>query len=203
MLIKPLWVECSSSAAFGGGTVRVVIGAGTVYEEGWIRTNVQYLNLLNDSHWQYAFADHPIDALLAEHVWEHLTFEEGRRAAAQCYKYLKPGGYLRVAVPDGQNPNPDYLEFVRPGGSGPGADDHKTLHTLQSLRELLESVGFAVEPLEYYDADGRFHAAKWDPQAGRIHRHQGWTETLPGGRVLPYTSLIVDARKKSRALPTR
>lgn len=37
---------------------------------------------------------------LAEHVWEHMTYEEGCQAAKNCYDYLADGGYLRVAVPD-------------------------------------------------------------------------------------------------------
>ena len=60
---------------------------------------------------------------------------------------------------------------------------------------MLASVGFDVELLEYYDAEGQFHATAWDQSAGRVHRCQGWTETLPNGRVMDYTSLIVDAIK--------
>ncbi len=38
--------------------------------------------------------------MLAEHAWEHLTYEEGILAAINWYKYLKPGVYIRCAVPD-------------------------------------------------------------------------------------------------------
>jgi len=50
-----------------------------------------------------------LDAILAEHVWEHLTKEEALIAALTCYRYIKNGGYLRVAVPDGPHPNPQTL----------------------------------------------------------------------------------------------
>lgn len=38
--------------------------------------------------------------MLAEHVWEHMTKEEGIMAAKHCYEFLQDGGYIRVAVPD-------------------------------------------------------------------------------------------------------
>ncbi len=178
-----------------GGPLRVVIGSSGVYDAGWIPTNVQYLNLLVDEHWHRAFGDLQIDGLLAEHVWEHLTPADGKAAAAQCFKVLKPGGYLRIAVPDGCHPDPDYIGFVRPGGNGPGASDHKVLYTWQSLSEMLSSVGFDVRLLEYYDSHGQFHQAEWDLGRGMVQRRKGWTEKKPGGGIMQFTSLIVDAQK--------
>ena len=54
------------------------------------------------------FNEGSIDAILAEHVWEHLAEEEGLAAAKCCYRYLRPGGYLRVAVPDGFHPDANF-----------------------------------------------------------------------------------------------
>jgi predicted SAM-dependent methyltransferase len=176
--------------------VRIIIGAGGIRpEKGWIPTNLQYLNLLVDEDWRRAFGNQRLDAIFAEHVWEHLTPADAKAGAAQCYKYLAPGGNLRIAVPDGYHPDPDYIEFVRPGGPGPGAYDHKVLYTYDTLRAMLESVGFHVELLEYYDAEGNFHHSAWDPARGRVRRCQGSTERKADGSIMHYTSLIVDARK--------
>lgn len=41
-----------------------------------------------------------VDAFLAEHVWEHLSLEDAHRAARNCHEFLRPGGRLRLAVPD-------------------------------------------------------------------------------------------------------
>jgi predicted SAM-dependent methyltransferase len=174
--------------------VRVVIGSSGVCGPGWIPTDMEYLNLLDESHWQNVFAENSVDALLAEHVWEHLAPEEARIAARNCYKYLKPGGYLRVAVPDGFHPKVEYIDAVRVGGSGPGADDHKVLYNHDTFRELLEGVGFQVEMLEYFDSSGQFHATDWDPAAGKIWRSKSFDRRNQDG-VLRYTSLIADARK--------
>lgn len=176
--------------------VRIVIGAGGVRPDGdWIPTNMQFLDLLKAEHWERGFGEHRIDAIFAEHVWEHLTESDGKRGAEQCYNYLKPGGCLRIALPDKNHPDPNYHEFVRPGGPGPGAFDHKILYTYTTLRNMLESVGFKVDLLEYYDEEGTFHKNAWDAAKGRVQRCQGKRERNPDGSILHYTSLIVDARK--------
>jgi predicted SAM-dependent methyltransferase len=191
-----------SRLAASGEPIRIIIGAGLADRDpGWIPTDVQYLDLLDDRDWQRAFGDHRIDALLAEHVWEHLTPADGRTAAAQCLKYLKPGGRLRIAVPDANHPDPAYYEFVRPGGPGPGASDHKILYTYQTLGDMLRDVGFEVDLLEYYDAEGNFHRTPWNQTDGRIMRCDGFKEPKPDGGYMNYTSLLVDGRKPIKTSP--
>lgn len=125
---------------------QIVIGAGAKREPGWIRTQIEFLNLLEPTDWESFFQPDSIDAMLAEHVWEHLTLEEGRAAAKTCFKYLKAGAWLRVAVPDGFHPNPTYVEWVKVGGASPGqiANGHKVLYTYRALAELFETCGFEV-----------------------------------------------------------
>lgn len=173
---------------------RVVVGASGIFEPGWIPTDIDVLDLLKLADWQRLFAPDSIDAILGEHVWEHLSPPEGAVAAAHCYRFLKPGGYLRVAVPDGFHPDPHYIEWVRPGGSGVGADDHKVLYNFKSFSQLFEGAGFQVRLLEYFDEQGQFHASDWAPAAGMIHRSQRFDDRNQQG-TLAYTSLILDAHK--------
>jgi predicted SAM-dependent methyltransferase len=175
--------------------LRIVIGASGIFDAGWIPTDIGVLDILDERQWKRLFDANPIDAILAEHVWEHLTPEQGLRAARHCFQFLKPGGYLRVAVPDGYHPDPTYIEWVRVAGSGAGADDHKVLYNCDSFRRLFESAGFDVEMLEYFDTAGAFHGVDWDPAAGTIHRSRRFDERNRDGR-LNYTSIILDARKK-------
>jgi predicted SAM-dependent methyltransferase len=83
----------------------------------------------------------------------------------------------------------------RPGGRGCGSDDHKIHYTVDSLSKMLESVGFRVEPLEYFDGAGTFHETPWNPEDGHALRSKGWTELRPDGSEMQCPSLIVDARK--------
>jgi predicted SAM-dependent methyltransferase len=185
---------------FRGKGLRIVVGASGVFEWGWIPTDADYLSLLKPSDWDRFFAPDSIDAILAEHVWEHLTPEEGVQAAALCYRYLRPGGYLRVAIPDGFHPSPEYIEWVRVSGSGPGADDHKLLYTCETARKAFASVGFSVELLEYFDRDGEFHFTEWDPADGMVHRSSRY-DARNAVQPLRYTSLILDAKKPDTRRP--
>ena len=176
------------------GPLKIVIGAADLHDGGWIPTDIEYLNLLRAQDWKPFFAPASIDALLAEHVWEHLTPAEGAAAAAQCFQYLRPGGYLRVAVPDGFNPSPAYREQVRVGGSGAGAHDHKVLYTHRTFSALFEQVGFRCRLLEYFDEHGVFHAEEWSAQDGTIRRSMRFDERNGDGRP-NYTSIVMDACK--------
>jgi len=174
--------------------VRIILGASGTNYDGWIPTDVEHLNLLIPKHWEDCFERASIDAMLAEHVWEHLSLDDGLTAAKQCFEYLKPGGYLRVAVPDGFHPDPSYIEYVKVGGSGLGADDHKVLYNAESIAEQFSKAGFEIELLEYYDSDRKFHMVDWEPKDGAVTRSSRFDARNSNGK-LNYTSLIIDARK--------
>lgn len=177
-----------------GQPIRLVLGCSGACPQGWIATDIEVLNLLKSEDWARYFHPASVDALLAEHVWEHLTAEEAAAAAEQCFLYLKPGGRLRVAVPDGCHPDPDYLEQVRPGGSGEGAEDHHILWTHATLAAVFEQAGFTIRLLEYFDEQGQFQQKKWDPVDGFIQRSRTH-DARNRHDVLRYTSLILDAVK--------
>ncbi|MBM7839173.1 putative SAM-dependent methyltransferase [Alkalihalobacillus xiaoxiensis] len=134
-------------------TTRIVIGAGEHNNNPtWLQTQEEQLNLLNRSKWEEHFPQSSLQAILAEHVWEHLTYEEGVQAAALCYDFLQPSGYVRCAVPDGYFPNEAYQKGVQVGGPGPAdhpAASHKIVHTYKTLTAMFEEAGFQVSLLEY------------------------------------------------------
>lgn len=177
-----------------GEAIRLIIGASGIGYSGWIVTEADYLDVANERDWRRFFRPAGIAAMLAEHVWEHLTPTQALEGAKLCYKYLQPGGYLRIAVPDGLHPNPSYIAYVQPGGTGPGADDHKVLYTYNTLKNLLDTVGFRVELLEYFDEDGAFHSLDCDPARGMVKRSSRFDPRNAGG-TLNYTSIILDAYK--------
>lgn len=175
-------------------SIRIVVGSSGVADDDWYATEIEFLNLLKENDWTKLFKPSSVSAMLAEHVWEHLTEEQAALAAQNCYKYLKPGGYIRVAVPDGLRPDPSYIEFVRPNGIGPGAKDHKQLYTYRALSSVFEKVGFRVELYEYYDETEEFHFKEWNPQDGMIHRSRRYHWRNQDGEVR-YTSIVLDALK--------
>ncbi len=175
------------------GPLRIIIGAGEQTWPGWIATQGDELNLLRREQWEAIFGTQRIDARLCEHVWEHLTDSEGRAAARLCYDFLKPGGYLRCAVPDANFSNEDYQRAVQVGGPGSAAD-HKIVYDYRLFSDVFSSAGLVVDLLEYCDEDGRFHFNYWDPAGGPIGRSlQSDTRNQDG--KLGFVSLILDARK--------
>ena len=175
--------------------LRVMIGSGGRSHSGWLATNIEQLDLLDPTTWQRYFSEDSIDALVAEHVWEHLTEEQGITAAKNCYRYLTSGGYLRAAVPDGLHPSKEYTDSVKPGGTGPGAGDHKILYNYRTFEQVFRAAGFEVQFLEWFDENGEFHFNEWDPDAGMIKRSRRFDPRNRGDN-LNYTSIILDAHKR-------
>ncbi len=175
-------------------SINIVVGASGVFDSNWIPSDIGYLNILDDNDWSTYFKPDSIDAILSEHVWEHLTTQEGEKAVASCHKYLKPNAYMRIAVPDGYHPDKEYIDAVKAGGSGDGALDHKVLYTYKSLSAILEEAGFVVNILEYFDENGKFHQKNWDANKGMIHRSANHDKRNENG-MHKYTSIIIDARK--------
>ena len=188
--IKHAYHDKSLRQAIKTSPLRIVIGSSGVFEPGWIPTNSDQLNLLHQESWDLYFRHESIEALLAEHVWEHLTVAEGKTAAAICYRYLKHGGYLRIAVPDGLFPCAQYQEYIGVGGKGGGGEigGHKVVYTYRTLSETLESAGFTVTLLEYHDELGNLHLNEWRPEDGMIHRSRRFDSR---GAV----SIVADAKK--------
>lgn len=177
--------------------MKVILGAGQTTLDGWLRTQESDLNLLSDDGWNRLFTPESIDALLAEHVWEHLTLSEGVEAARRCFRYLKPGGYLRCAVPDRNFRNAWYQQMVQVGGPGPAdhpAATHKIVYDWKTLIDVFAAAGFEVSLLEYCDDQGHFHYTYWNEADGRIGRSFRF-DTRNSRESLGMVSLIVDAKK--------
>lgn len=175
--------------------MKVIIGAGNQNWEGWVPTNKEDLDLLDEDTWKTYFGEKKADALLCEHVFEHLTFEEAKAAAKIIKKYLVASGYIRVAVPDGNFPNEEYQNIVKIGGPGPldhPAADHKIVYDFKSISEVFQSAAFKTRLLEYHDEEGNFRQLEWDISDGPIYRSSKIDPRNRNGEM-KFPSLILDA----------
>ncbi|MBC2607524.1 class I SAM-dependent methyltransferase [Pelagicoccus albus] len=177
--------------------MKVIIGAGEQRWGGWIPTQGEELNLLDENTWEAFFGEQQAEAFLCEHVFEHITVEEARHAAGLIKRYLKTGGFIRLAVPDKHFPNEEYQRTVQVGGPGPldhPAADHKVVYGYKEFSEVFEQAGFAVSLLEYHDEHGVFHTTDWDVDVAPIFRSSKLDPRNQGG-VIGFASIIIDARK--------
>lgn len=93
------------------------LGCGIYYstQEEW--TNLDFVssgnkvlghNLLNG----IPFEDNSFDAVYHSHVLEHFTKEDGEAFTAECFRVLKPGGVLRIALPDLEGIMRNYIQSL-------------------------------------------------------------------------------------------
>jgi predicted SAM-dependent methyltransferase len=67
--------------------------------------HVMYFDLRN----HFPFQDNSADAVYASHVWEHLYWTAAMHATREVYRILKPGGIIRLAVPNLHDYVTEYL----------------------------------------------------------------------------------------------
>lgn len=67
--------------------------------------HVRYINVTK----RLPFPDQSVDAVYFSHVLEHLHLDEGKHLLTECHRILKPGGVIRVVVPDTEHYIANYL----------------------------------------------------------------------------------------------
>jgi predicted SAM-dependent methyltransferase len=81
---------------------KLQIGAGTINYDDWLNTDIEpsqgqvYL----DASQRFPIPDGSIHYIFAEHVIEHLTYEEGLAMLGECHRVLARGGKIRLATPN-------------------------------------------------------------------------------------------------------
>ena len=178
--------------------IRLAIGAESDCSEDWIAAECDQLDLVNSASWSCFLQKSSVDAILAEQVWEHLSEQDGKTAARNCFQFLRPGGYLRVAVPDGFHPSQQRQMLRSPDSSETSRAEHGSLYNHRSFAEVFLQAGFQVQLIEYFDKQGVFHSHHWDVSKGLIKRTLLFDDRNLA-QPFAYTSLVLDAVKPSAA----
>ena len=140
--------------------LRLHLGSGSHRVEGWI--NIDFLRPARrlDLYWDLRrplpYADGSADAVFAEHVLEHMSFDEGVRLLGEARRVLRQGGTVRVGVPDLDRYVASYLgrddliDRVRPGrltraialGEIFFLHGHRCMYDFETMHAALERAGF-------------------------------------------------------------
>ena len=112
----------------------------------------EFVDVVDDARTLSKFSDESVNLIYFSHGLEHIPFSQIQSTLKRWYEVLKPGGILRVAVPDMDSVFAHYfywkdLKFLRSClmGSQRGdgySDYHFSCWDFQTLKEELESAGF-------------------------------------------------------------
>lgn len=81
--------------------MKLNLGAGYSALPGFTSVDLAGADVCHDLRERpWPFADGSVSAILASHILEHFDKQEGRLFLRECYRILKPGGILALAVPD-------------------------------------------------------------------------------------------------------
>jgi predicted SAM-dependent methyltransferase len=168
--------------------LKLNIGCGTSGIEGWVNIDNSPSILLSrlplgrrlfrtpdwprdvrraDVRKRIPFPDSSVACIYSSHTFEHFTYEESLAVARECFRVLRPGGILRVVVPDLGIMVRDYLA----GAADPMASHkfvsrllltanvrdlvhagahHKQMFDACSLTHMLQGAGFAAPELSTF-----------------------------------------------------
>jgi len=165
-LVKPPWPQAVDRV------VRVHIGCGPVNAPGFINVDAQpypHVHVVTERIEELSFLDDgTADLIYASHVVEHIPGAELARVLEGFRRKLKPGGVLRLSVPDFDgllaiytDNDRDIAVIANPlmGGQRSRFDFHCSVFTRRSLTALLTAAGFR-------------NVRDWRPEAVRHHEFE-------------------------------
>lgn len=178
--------------------MKLHLGCGSVIIPDYINIDINYIPGVDDiADIRYLhprkYPANSADVIYASHVLEHINKWDYEAVLKRWYKILKPGGILRLALPDFEQLVQVYIEtkdlklIYGPlyGGQDSPGNTHYWCWDFQQLKSVLESVGF--QRVNRYDWRETEHAHIDDNSQAYIPHMQKET-----GRLI---SLNVEAIK--------
>lgn len=138
--------------------IRLHLGCGDRRVQGWV--NVDLLGTPVNIAWDLSrplpFEPGVAAAIFHEHLFEHLPLAAGIVLTDECFRMLRPGGWLRICVPDAEQYAKGYalggsfLEDNRPARPTPMLamqevfylPSHHTMYDFDTLSAVLSAAGF-------------------------------------------------------------
>ncbi|MDR0533622.1 MAG: hypothetical protein LBH01_06685 [Verrucomicrobiales bacterium] len=170
---------------------KIAIDNSSMLQPGWQSISSKEFDLSKQDDFLRCWQKNSLETILADDVWNNLTVGQANQAARNCFDFLKTGGTLRIAVPDGNHPDPAYLADVYLESRKAGRRQ-RVLYNYKSLVDCLKQAGFIVNLLEYWDENRVLCTFDWESDNGKIQRSK---KSIDNSKPFLNTSLIVDAIK--------
>lgn len=173
---------------------KLQLGAGENNLKGWLNSDIEpksggiYLNASAN----YPFADGSIHYIFAEHLIEHLSWEDGLKMLRECRRVLAPGGKIRIVTPN-------LSQFVRLVNGEMSAEDRQAA---EATRRLFAWPETPVLPAYVFNKTMREwgHQFIYDPATLRkTFQLAGFTEIKERRIGEPTDPVFAEAELRTRA----
>lgn len=151
-------------------SLKLHLGCGTKRIENYVNIDIRYLpgvDEINNVKFLRNYQENTVDVIYACHVLEHFSRWEYENVLKRWYGLLKPGGILRLAVPDFRSICEYYCKTndlikimgVLYGGQDYDENYHYIAFDFSSLAKTLQSIGFTSvreydwKQIEHSDVD--------------------------------------------------
>ena len=121
--------------------IKLNIGAGSTVIEGYTAIDRKF----GTEAYPLDYADESVDEIRCSHLLEHLTFSDATDALDDWFRVLKPGGRIRISVPDVDKclaAEDGKRLFYLMGGQMDENDIHKSAYDRERLDGLMRQSGF-------------------------------------------------------------
>lgn len=120
--------------------LKLNIGAGSTVIPGFTPIDRK----LGSEAYPLNYPDNSVDEIRASHILEHFSFADAQAALKDWTRVLKPGGKIRLAVPDldaAAKADPDEWPFIVMGGQTDEDNIHRSAWNETRLRAHMEHFG--------------------------------------------------------------
>jgi predicted SAM-dependent methyltransferase len=145
--------------------VKLHLGCGNKEIEGYINVDCRFLpsvDVVDNVRFLRSFKKNSVDVIYACHVLEHFSRWDYRQVLQRWHEILKPGGILRIAVPDFEKLVQHYLKTknlrdisgLLYGGQDYPENNHFWCWDYSEMQKDLEETGFKnIRPYDWRKTD--------------------------------------------------
>ncbi len=179
--------------------LKINVGHGPFRHEGWLnidcRLSVKKTDIVCDLRRRWPLPAASAKYIFSEHVFEHFAYpDEIGHVLKECYRILRPGGVLRVIVPDAERYLHAYAnddeDFVRQIGG-------ESVSKISLVNTMMRENGFHRYAYDYQELEQVLKRAGFNrvsPSSLRASRHPELNLDLDDGQR-DIVSLYVEAVK--------